>query len=138
MKTPTIVHLVEAALYADDLAAAETFYSQVMGLPMISKEPPRHLFFQAGPSVLLIFDPEETRRPGGYFPPHGTTGQGHLALGIAKEEVEAWIEKLRSADVTIEKRAAWPRGGESIYFRDPAGNLLELITPGCWGLANGW
>ena len=26
----------------------------------------------------------------------------------------------------------WPRGGESVYFRDPDGHLLELATPGLW------
>ena len=24
------------------------------------------------------------------------------------------------------------RGGESIYFRDPDGHVLELATPGLW------
>jgi catechol 2,3-dioxygenase-like lactoylglutathione lyase family enzyme len=27
-----------------------------------------------------------------------------------------------------------PRGGRSFYFRDPAGNSLELATPRIWGL----
>ena len=24
------------------------------------------------------------------------------------------------------------------FCRDPAGNSIELITPGCWGLPSGW
>jgi catechol 2,3-dioxygenase-like lactoylglutathione lyase family enzyme len=24
------------------------------------------------------------------------------------------------------------------YFRDPSGNLVELLTPGVWGLPSGW
>ena len=32
----------------------------------------------------------------------------------------------------------WPGGGRSIYFRDPAGNCVELVTPGVWGLPGGW
>jgi hypothetical protein len=40
--------------------------------------------------------------------------------------------------VAIEKEVEWSRGGKSIYIRDPARNLVELITPGVWGLASGW
>ena len=29
-------------------------------------------------------------------------------------------------------RTQWPRGGTSLYFRDPDGHLLELATPGIW------
>ena len=40
--------------------------------------------------------------------------------------------------VVIEKEVGWPKGGRSIYFRDPAGNSVELVTPGRWGLPGGW
>jgi catechol 2,3-dioxygenase-like lactoylglutathione lyase family enzyme len=36
--------------------------------------------------------------------------------------------------VAIEQEMDWPRGGRSFYFRDPAGNSLELATPKIWGL----
>ncbi|MDZ4820644.1 MAG: glyoxalase, partial [Planctomycetota bacterium] len=28
----------------------------------------------------------------------------------------------------------WPQGARSIYFRDPDGHLLELLTPGFWSI----
>jgi hypothetical protein len=28
----------------------------------------------------------------------------------------------------------WPRGAKSIDFRDPDGNLAELISPGFWSI----
>ena len=28
----------------------------------------------------------------------------------------------------------WERGGQSIYFRDPDGHLVELATPGIWAI----
>ena len=54
------------------------------------------------------------------------------------ESLDYWRRRLRDQGVIIEKEMAWPRGGHSIYFRDPAGNSVELITPGLWGLRSGW
>jgi catechol 2,3-dioxygenase-like lactoylglutathione lyase family enzyme len=34
--------------------------------------------------------------------------------------------------VTVESVVVWPGGAKSVYFRDPDGNLAELITPGFW------
>jgi catechol 2,3-dioxygenase-like lactoylglutathione lyase family enzyme len=130
--------VVETAIYADDLQATEIFYGTVLGLPVIGKEPGHHVFFQVGEaSVLLAFKAEATLK-GDALPPHGATGPGHFALGIEPEAFAAWRKLLQSHGVLIEKEVDWPRGGKSIYFRDPAGNLVELITPGVWGLPGGW
>jgi catechol 2,3-dioxygenase-like lactoylglutathione lyase family enzyme len=130
--------LVETAIYVDDLQATETFYRTVLGLPVIGKEPGRQVFFQVGEaSVLLAFLAEATLK-GDQLPQHGATGPGHFALGIEAESFVAWRKLLESHGVSIEKEISWPRGGKSIYFRDPAGNLVELVTPGVWGLPSGW
>jgi catechol 2,3-dioxygenase-like lactoylglutathione lyase family enzyme len=130
--------IIETAIYADDLQATETFYRTVLGLPVIGKEAGRHVFFQVGEaSVLLAFLAEATLK-GDQLPPHGATGPGHFALGIEAEAFHAWRKLLHGHGVTIEKEIEWPRGGRSIYFRDPAGNSVELVTPGVWGLPSGW
>ncbi len=130
--------VVETAIYADDLAAAEQFYTDVIGLTVIGKEPDRHVFFRVGDeSVLLVFRADTTRK-GDPLPPHGATGPGHFALGIDREALDPWRSALLAKGISVEKEAVWPRGGRSIYFRDPAGNLVELVTPGIWGLPSGW
>jgi len=134
---PPIEHLVEAAIYADDLDKAEVFYRDVLGLEMLTKELGRHVFFRVGESVLLVFLAEATLK-GGILPPHGAPGPGHFALGIPTESLDAWKDHLRSHGVEIEKEVEWPRGGKSLYFRDPAGNSVELVTRGLWGLPSGW
>ncbi len=133
-----VQHLVEAALYVEDLGRAEAFYREVLGLELIDKEPGRHVFFRVGESMLLIFKPEATRQEGGSVPPHGAHGPGHVALGIPEGAFEAWREHLKQQGIQIEKERTWPRGGRSLYFRDPDGNSIELVTPGCWGLPSGW
>jgi len=137
-KELAVERVVEAAIYADDLASAEAFYSRVLNLPVIGKEPGRHVFFGAGPgTVLLVFRAESTLR-GDVFPSHGARGAGHVALGIKAELLDAWRERLVARGVSIEKEYIWPRGGRSLYFRDPAGNSIELVTPGVWGTPDGW
>ena len=130
--------VIETAIYVDDLQAAETFYRTVLGLAVLGKESGRHVFFQVGEGqVLLVFLAEATLK-GDPLPPHGTTGPGHVALGIEAEAFDVWRKLLQGHGVAIEKQMEWPRGGKSFYFRDPAGNSVELVTPGVWGLPSGW
>jgi catechol 2,3-dioxygenase-like lactoylglutathione lyase family enzyme len=72
--------------------------------------------------------------PGGVIPPHDGSGHLHLAFSIAEEDVETWKRRLDSEGVAIESIVIWPRGAQSIYFRDPDGHLVELITPGFWAI----
>jgi catechol 2,3-dioxygenase-like lactoylglutathione lyase family enzyme len=130
--------VIETAIYVDDLQAAETFYQTVLGLPVMGKEPGRHVFFQVGEASVLLAFRAETTLKGDQLPPHGATGPGHFALGIEAESFDAWQKLLQSHGITIEKEVEWPRGGRSLYFRDPAGNSVELVTPGIWGLPSGW
>ena len=47
--------------------------------------------------------------------------------------LEAWRKCLQDHGVSIEKEEKWPKRGKSLYFRDPARNLVERVTPGIWG-----
>ena len=59
---PTPNGVLEAALYARDLLAAEQFYRDVLGLRVIASQPGRHIFFCCGQTVLLVFNPTVTAR----------------------------------------------------------------------------
>jgi catechol 2,3-dioxygenase-like lactoylglutathione lyase family enzyme len=133
-----IESLVETAIYADDLEGAERFYRDILGLVFLGKEAGRHVFFRVGEShVLLVFRAQATAK-GDRLPAHGSRGPGHFALGIAPEDLDGWRERLMQHGVTIEREETWPLGGRSLYFRDPGGNSVELVTPGVWGLPSGW
>ena len=75
-----------------------------------------------------------SRMPGGAIPPHDGHGPLHIAFAVAAEDLGQWEERLGANGVAIEGRTHWSRGGESIYFRDPDGHLLELATPGLWAI----
>jgi catechol 2,3-dioxygenase-like lactoylglutathione lyase family enzyme len=125
--------ILEACVYARDLDEAERFYTNVLGLRVIARVGDRHVFFRCGSRVFLVFNPERTRE-GGLVPGHGATGAGHVCFAMRQEEADAWRARLQSAGVPIETEFQWPGGGLSLYFRDPAGNSVELGTPRIWKL----
>ncbi|MCO6391643.1 glyoxalase/bleomycin resistance/extradiol dioxygenase family protein [Aliihoeflea aestuarii] len=136
--TPSAI--LESALYVDDLDAAETFYAEIMGLERIAKVEGRHVFFRCGSGVLLLFNPEATVQPPSPdarlpVPPHGTSGAGHLCFAGTGDEIERWKAHLKENGIAIEADFRWPSSdARSIYFRDPAGNSLEIAEPRIWGL----
>ena len=127
--------VLETCLCVDDLEAAEAFYTDVLGLEFYAKVPGRHCFFRCGDSMFLLFNAEATDKTDDEgFPGHGTTGAGHAAFSMTPDEVDTWRDRLISKGVEIETEWEWPGGGYSLYFRDPAGNCLELVTPETWNL----
>lgn len=125
----------ESVLYAKDLDAAEEFYRRVFGLEVLGRGAVA-VVFRCGAGVLIVFDPDVTRRPGRPVPSHGAEGAGHVAFAMPDDELDAWRAHLAALTVPIEMEVAWPEGGRSIYVRDPAGNSVELAPPTLWG--GGW
>jgi catechol 2,3-dioxygenase-like lactoylglutathione lyase family enzyme len=130
--------ILESALYVTDLAAAEAFYHDVLGLERISRVEGRHVFFRCGAGVLLLFDAEATREPPPAdaklpVPAHGACGAGHLCFAATAEEIVHWKAALEASEIAVEADFEWPGGGRSIYFRDPSGNSLEFAEPRLWG-----
>jgi catechol 2,3-dioxygenase-like lactoylglutathione lyase family enzyme len=133
---PKLSGVIETALYVDDLDRARAFYQDVLGLAAMTSDARFAAFDVGGRNVLLLFRRgstlEPVHLPGGTIPPHDGSGPLHAAFAITADELPAWEKRLGEHDVAIEGRTDWPRGGKSIYFRDPDRHLLELATPGVW------
>ena len=127
---PQIQGLLEAALYVDDPQRSAEFFRSLLGLEVIDADDRLIAMGVPGPGVLLLCKrgASATRNPGA----HDATGQMHVAFKIAPSELEVWEARLRERGVTIVEERHWPRGGHSLYFRDPDGHLVELATPGLW------
>jgi catechol 2,3-dioxygenase-like lactoylglutathione lyase family enzyme len=55
--------IIETCIYSSDLKIMKDFYVDYLGLDLISEEKGRHVFLKVGKSMLLIFNPENTRIP---------------------------------------------------------------------------
>lgn len=133
---PAITGVLEAALYAEDLDAAEAFYHGLLGMEVVLRLPGRHVFFRAGETILLVFNPDETAKPAQNprlpVPCHGARGPGHVCFRASRDEITRWRAHLTAHDIAVDAAFDWPNGARSLYVRDPAGNSVEFAEPHLW------
>lgn len=131
---PILHRILETALYCTDPEITAAFYRRLLGTePLLTSE--RLVALDAGQgTVLLLFrkglSADGLPTPGGLVPGHDGSGPSHVAFAI--DDAEAWRLRLGELGIGVESEVTWPRGGRSLYFRDPDGRSVELATPGLW------
>ena len=116
----------ETCLYINDLERARAFYEGKLGLEVIGHMPGKHIFFRAGSSVLLCFNPEDSKTK--VSPPaHFGGGKQHFAFEILEVDYELAKDEMRSKGIQITDEVTWKSGAKSFYFEDPEGNVLEIV-----------
>lgn len=141
---PVIEGVIETSLYVADLERSGRFYETLFGFTPLLADDRMRGYAVAGRQALLLFkkggSTRPTQLPGGTIPPHDGNGHLHLAFRIAAADVPAWEQRLTDHAIALESKVicddsgGGPGGGISLYFRDPDGHLLELLTPGCWSV----
>ena len=122
----------ETALYVDDMGRSVEFYQRVFWFPVLTASDRLSALRVAPLQVLLIVrkgatvDPLVT--PGGTVPPHDGNGQLHVAFAVPSGQLNEWRATLEGHGVEIESEMEWPKGGQSLYFRDPDQHCIELKT----------
>jgi catechol 2,3-dioxygenase-like lactoylglutathione lyase family enzyme len=146
--TPAIHTFGHVTLPVHDLDVAEWFYVTLLGAKRVSRfdretflryrpdrateadadNSPLHLEVQFGSAPELhLFLQRNRARP--VPAPHP-----HIALEVAPNDIDVFHARLREAGVPTDgPRRLGPPGHASIYFADPFGNLLELVTMGYRG-----
>lgn len=131
---PPVNGIVETALYVASPLRSARFYELIFGFSIIAPDRAelhdntRLCAMRAGDrSVLLLFKRGGTNDT-------DATGSIHIAFGIGRSDLKAWEEWLGRKGIPIESREQWEYGGEALYFRDPDGHLLEVVTPGVWSI----
>jgi catechol 2,3-dioxygenase-like lactoylglutathione lyase family enzyme len=133
VRTPALAGVLETTLYHDGggREAVEHFYGGVLGLAAVAGWDDG-VAFRVGDGVLLLFDRDRLAQRTGPSADHGASGPGHACLRADGGEYERWREHLESAGVEIVHDSEWSGGGRSFYFKDPAGNLLEIADRDIW------
>ena len=133
---PPIGALLETSLYVDSLDRSREFYTRLFGFPIYLQDHRMVALGTPSRGVLLLFvrggSALGSTTPIGHIPGHDATGCQHLAFAIQADALGAWEAHLAHEDIPIESRITWPRGGTSLYFRDPDGHSVEVATPGLW------
>lgn len=129
----SLAGVLETTLYHDGggREAVERFYGGLLGLPAVAGWDDG-VAFRVGTGVLLLFDRDRLAGRTEPIADHGASGPGHACLRAAAGEYERWREHLVAAGVEIVHDSDWGGGGRSFYFKDPAGNLLEIADRDIW------
>lgn len=145
---PRIDGFGHITLPVHDLETAERFYVGVLGATL-SRKFDRAAFLQHRPDRAHEADADNSPlhlelRLGGSPELHLFLQRGreratpaphpHLAMNVAPDDLDVFVARLREANVPIDgPRRLGPPGHASVYFADPFGNTLELMTMGYRG-----
>lgn len=119
----------ELVLEVLDLEAAERFYAEVLGLPVVERWPQRE--------AIWVLAGERTRI-GLWRPQVGIAGgrggvHVHYAMHLAEADYDAAVARLRAHGYEPEEVTFDNYGGSrAAYVTDPDGNVVELWT---WDVA---
>lgn len=145
---PAVDGFGHVTLPIHDLDAAERFYVGLLGATLLRRmdreaflrlrpdragevdedNSPLHIAvqFHDAPELHLFLQPKLGRRAPSPHP--------HIAMRLDHDELDVAVERLRGAGVGVDgPRRLGPPGHASVYFADPSGNLLELVTTGYRG-----
>lgn len=105
-----------------DLEQSISFYQKMFGFAVIEKwDSPKQAFVGNGQVVLGLMEmPEYDFR---------AYTMAHLAFSCDTQAFTRFLEKVKALSLEIVSGPKKQRGGETILFRDPSGNILEVCYP---------
>jgi catechol 2,3-dioxygenase-like lactoylglutathione lyase family enzyme len=127
--------LIELVLIVEDVPKAARFYRDVVGLEPEHETSDEWAWFWAGSPKArqrialhrgpLLFEEHSPYPEGERF------GRVHFAFDVARPDLAAALERVRSAGVEVYGPIDFdePFNAQSYYFYDPDGNLLEFFSP---------
>ena len=120
--------LVNVRYMVDDVEGAVDFYTEHFDFELRSNAAPAFADVVRGNLRLLLSGPKSSAgrpMPDGRTPEPGGWNRMHFIV----DDIEADVERLRSAGLTFRNDIISGPGGRQILLEDPAGNPIELFQP---------
>jgi catechol 2,3-dioxygenase-like lactoylglutathione lyase family enzyme len=120
--------VVSVRYMVDDVEEAVAFYTTHFGFTVLSSAAPAFADVVRGNLRLLLSGPKSSAgrpMPDGRTPEPGGWNRIHFIVA----DIEAEVERLRSAGLTFRNDIVSGPGGRQILIEDPAGNPIELFHP---------
>ncbi|MPZ26947.1 MAG: VOC family protein [Micromonosporaceae bacterium] len=118
--------VVNVRYIVDDVQAAIDFYTAHLGFTLRTAHLPAFADVTRGRLRLLLSGPGSS---GALATPTDATNAGRNRIHLTVDDLDAEIQRLRSAGLSFRSDVVAGPGGRQILLADPAGNLVELFTP---------
>jgi catechol 2,3-dioxygenase-like lactoylglutathione lyase family enzyme len=124
---PRHAGLRHLALNVGDLETMKRFYVELLGFAIEWEPDADNVYLSSGSDNLALHRAAPGARAGA--PPAGSSPLDHLGLIVkAADDVDRWASFLESNGVAIQAKPRTHRdGARSFYFRDPDGNMVQII-----------
>ena len=120
---------VNVRYMVDDVDAAVTFYSTLLGFELLTSAAPAFADVKRGNLRLLLAGPQSSAgrpMPDGRQPGPGGWNRIHFIV----DDIDSDVKRLRDAGATFRNDIVTGPGGKQILLEDPSGNVVELFQPG--------
>ncbi len=124
---PRIKKLDHFVIYVSDLARAEKFYTERLGMPVKMRIGSEQVVCKCGDMSLALMlkpDLQTPVEPGAIESP---LGRAHFAVNVSAADWSAAREELQVAGVPLSQPVDWG-DHDCFYLTDPDGNLIELMS----------
>ena len=122
------MELVQCRMVTDDVAGLAGFYARLLDVPAALNE--YYVEIEAGPASVGFSRRRFTEhREAGCAPASGTASRDGIILDFLVGDVDAEYPRIAVLGVDwVMPPTTQPWGNRSMMFRDPAGNLINVLA----------